>query len=143
MFGKTQKILKPISFKSFNQQKLKELREARNRKLKNFAPTLVLLIVLFLVMLGLVLYVDPIFNPLAVYLFLIFLFIFLFLVLGIILNNKRRAFFISVAVCIFLTLRFMQSGNLIQGIVLIGIILIIELAIYLKNKLVHLPTQVN
>lgn len=99
----------------------------RPRERKNYLPTALLTLFFWLVLVGLIVFVDPIIvrdvGVTGVYLpFFLLLFFCLFLTLALLLNHSRRGAFISVGVIIFLFLRLKGLGNGLNFLLLVALI---------------------
>ncbi len=103
-----------------------EKRETRKRARKNFLPTLIVTFLLWCNLGFLIYFIDPeatgavpIFFALI---FMVFLFTFSTLLAG-----KRRGLLISLALTIFLILRYFGVGNIINFLLLLGIAVAAEI----------------
>jgi hypothetical protein len=113
------------------------LAKRRAKRNKNFVPTILLTLVFWVMWVALVWLVDPevLVNlpPKKSYWpFFILLFLALFLTLALLLKNTRRGLVISLGVIGFLILRLNGLGHIINGLLLVGIIMAIELYSRLK-----------
>jgi hypothetical protein len=97
-----------------------------SRRRKNFLPTLLLTIIFWLLWGGLVYLFAPTNNILLIAFFLL-LFLACFLTLALILANSRRGFIAALGIISFLILRFYQLGNILNLILLGGILITLDL----------------
>ena len=110
-------------------RKGKRLKEVKLRK--NFFPALVIIIFLWGIISGLVYFVDPeTFG--AILLFFILSFFAMLLTLSLVFANSRRGFIASVGLIIFLVLRYLGIGNILNFLLITGISITIEL--YFSRK---------
>ncbi len=100
-------------------------------KRKNFAPTFVITIALWLSVILLIINTDP--NQLGVvHLFFVLLFLASFLTGAILLVNTRRGLLIAMGITLFLFLRFIGTGSIISAAILIALLSLIELYALVK-----------
>ncbi len=111
---------------------MKEKRKEMILKRKNFLPSLVITILLFLALVLLIYFTDPSFQFFLVLFFAIVLLLFLFF-LSILFGNTRRGFLVSLVITIFLLLRYLGIGNLLNLFLLISLGVIIEIYANLKK----------
>ena len=104
----------------------KEIRKKETRLRKNFFPTLLATSFLWLLTASLVYFTDPSsFGLVPLFLFLVFLsLIFTF---SIILANTRRGTILSGVLILFLFLRYLGVGNILNFLLLTGIGIAAEL----------------
>ena len=101
------------------------------KKRKNYLPTLVLILVLWSLLGAMVYFVEPelikdILVP-GLYLpFFVVLFPTVFFTLSIVLANARRGLFTTLGIIGFLILRVYQLGNLLNLLLIIGILVAID-----------------
>jgi len=101
------------------------------RRRKNFLPTLLLAILFWLVWGWLVYSFAPTDNVLLIAFFLL-LFLASFLTLALIFANSRRGFITALGLICFLILRFYQLGNVLNLVLLGGIL--VTLNLYLAKR---------
>ncbi|HUS52148.1 MAG TPA: hypothetical protein VMX77_01630 [Candidatus Bathyarchaeia archaeon] len=98
---------------------------------KNFLPTLLLAVLFWLLWGGLVYFRGPE-NNLLLIVFFCLLFLASFLTSALILASSRQGFIIALGIICFLTLRFFQLGNILNLILMVGIL--ISLNLYLAKR---------
>jgi len=104
----------------------KELRQKIIKTRKNFFPTLVLTILLWLTLGGIVYFVEPdTFGILPV--FFLVLFLALLFSFSTILANARRGLITALGLTLFLILRYFGIGNIINFLLIFGFGLSLEL----------------
>jgi len=99
-----------------NKRKRKEIIKRR----KNFFPTLVITILLWISILLIVFFMDP-FTPGVLPLLFFLLFLSLIFSLSIIFEDSKRGLIFSLAIIFFLILRFMGLGNPINFLLILGV----------------------
>ncbi|MDP3994598.1 MAG: hypothetical protein Q8P91_02110 [bacterium] len=104
----------------------KDIRHKQILKRKNFFPTLLITVLLWLLLAGLVFFVDPEdFFVIPTFFFVFFLaFLFSF---SIIFSNTRRGLVAALGLILFLILRFFGVGNILNLILIIAILVCFEL----------------
>lgn len=109
----------------------KELRKQQILKRKNFLPSLIFTIILW-IGLGLVTYfVDPqTFG--AIYLFFLLVFFSLLFTFSLILGSTRRGLILSVSLTVFLIFGYFGIGNILNLVLVLALGLTAEL--YFSNK---------
>lgn len=101
-------------------------RKENIKKRKNALPLLILTTICWSTLSFLIFFIDPdIF--LAVPLFFILTFLTLFFTFSIIFLHQRRAFLAAAGILIFLGLRYLGIGNLLNGLLLVGLLIAFEL----------------
>lgn len=104
----------------------KHFRKEQILKRKNFLPTLLLTILLWILFAGLVYFVDPkTFG--AVPLFFLLLFITLLFTFSLLFANSRRGLVISLSLVLFFILLFLGVGNVLNLILILAIAVCVEL----------------
>lgn len=98
----------------------KETRKKAILKRKNFFPTLFVTILFWLLLIGLIYFVDPESFG-AILLFFIILFSALFFTLAVILGNTRRGVIYCLCIIIFLALRYLGVGNILNFMLIFGV----------------------
>jgi hypothetical protein len=102
-------------------EKRKEIRKRR----KNFFPTLFVIALLWIGLAFEIVFVDPdIFGALPS--FFILFFLALLFTLSTLFLDTRRGFMISLAALLFLLLRYFGVGNIVNLILLAGIVIAVE-----------------
>lgn len=109
----------------------KNLRHRELKKRKSFWPTLILTLFLGVVLAGLVYFTDPN-SSWAVPIFFLLVFLTLFLGFCLIFVNTRRGLLTSLALTLFLLLRYFGIGNILNLLLISGITASIE--IYCSRK---------
>ncbi len=104
----------------------KELRQKIVKTRKNFFPTLIITLLLWLSLGTLIYFVEPD-TPGVVPLFLVNAFFALLFTFSTLLENSRRGLIIALGLTIFLMLRYLGIGNIINFLLIFGIGLSVEL----------------
>jgi hypothetical protein len=105
---------------------MKERRKNQILKRKNFLPALVFTLLLWLSVAGIIYFIDPhTFGILP--LFFVLVFIALLFSFSIILSHTRRGFLTAFGLTLFLILRYFGVGNILNLLLISGIIIAIEL----------------
>ncbi|SRR5258706_2665745 len=100
-------------------------------KRKNFAPTFIITIALWISVILLIINTNP--NQFAVvHLFFILFFLAVFLTSAILLVNTRRGILIALGITAFLFLRSIGAGSVMAAISLIAILSLVELYALVK-----------
>lgn len=110
---------------------MKERRKKEILERKSFLPTLAVIALLILFLTALVIFVDPVAFG-AVILFLILVFLVVLFTFALIFGNSRRGFVAAIALTVFLLLKYLGIGNLLNLILIVCIALAFE--IYWANK---------
>jgi hypothetical protein len=100
-------------------------------KRKNFLPTLLITILLWIMLGGLVYFVDPSFFG-AIPLFFVTTFTVLLFTSSLLFANSRRGLIISISLSLFLLLTYLGVGNILNLILLTAIAVCIDLYFTLK-----------
>lgn len=98
------------------------MRQRRNREIKsrkNFLPSLLVTVFLFILIVLLILSTNPD-NLFFVFLFFVLSFGFFVFLFSLLLANTRRGIIAALAIVTFLVLRYFGVGNLLNGILIIG-----------------------
>ena len=101
-------------------------------KRKNFLPSLVITIVLFMFLVSTVFFLDP-GESFSVVLFFILTFLFLTFLISLTLGDKRRGLIYSSLVTTFILLRYYGVGNILNLLLVVGLGIIIELYAHFKK----------
>lgn len=104
----------------------KNLRKQQVLKRKNFLPTLLITILLWLLLGGLVYFIDPA-TFAAIPLFFILIFSCLLFTFSLIFAGQRRGLIISIALTVFLGLAYLGIGNILNLVLILAIAICIEL----------------
>lgn len=104
----------------------KDLRHKQILKRKNFFPTLLFTIILWLILAGLIHFVSPE-DFFAVPTFFFVSFLALLFSFSIIFSNRRRGFITALGLILFLILRFLGIGNILNLVLIIAILICFEL----------------
>jgi len=95
-------------------------RKKSKRRRKNFFPTLVITFISWFVVASIIYFANP--NTFgAVPLFFLILFIAIFFTFSSLLANSQRGFIVAFATTLFLMLRYLGVGNIINFILLAGL----------------------
>lgn len=109
----------------------KQLRREQVLKRKNFLPSLIVTILLWILLCGLIYFVDPQ-TFLAVPIFFIILFTTLLFTFAFLFASTRQGLIISLSLSLFAILSYLGVGNIINLLLIIAIAICIE--IYLAKK---------
>jgi len=112
-------------------RKLKTIRQENIKKRKNFFPTLVFTVFLWVVIAGLIFFVDPSITGVVFFFFFLFFLATLFF-FSLLLGNTRRGLILSTSLIIFIILRFFGVGNILNFLLISGAALTFEL--YFSKK---------
>lgn len=104
----------------------KEIRKEMILRRKNFLPSLIIIIVLFISLVSIIYFTDPS-SQFFIYLFFINLFLFLFFLTALILVDSRRGLILSSCVTMFAILRLFGMGNLLNALLIAGLGIIAEI----------------
>lgn len=106
--------------------KLKAInRKKEKNKRKNFLPTLIVTIILWVTLVGLVSFTDPYdFGTLPLFLVLVFMAV--MFTFSIMFAETRRGVILALAVTLFLVLRYLGVGNILNLLLILGLALAIE-----------------
>jgi len=110
----------------------KTLRQKKVRDRKNFFPTLAITILLWILTFALVYFVEPD-TPLIMPVFFILVFLAFLFTFSTALANSRRGLILSLAVTIFLFLRYLGVGNIINLLLIAGIVVSLEVYNYKRR----------
>lgn len=110
----------------------KTLRQKLVRDRKNFFPTLAITILLWIVTFALVYFVEPD-TPLIMPLFFILVFLAFLFTFSTAIANSRRGLILSSAVTVFLFLRYLGVGNIINLLLIAGIVISLEVYYYKRR----------
>jgi len=110
----------------------KALRQKLVRDRKNFFPTLAITILLWIFTFALVYFVEPD-IPLIMPVFFVLVFSAFLFTFSTALANSRSGLILSSAVTIFLFLRYLGVGNVINLILIVGIVISIEVYYYRRR----------
>jgi hypothetical protein len=112
-------------------QKMNKLHKKEVLKRKNFLPTLIVTIFLWLTLGGIVYFLEPdTFGILP--LFFILVFFSLLFTFSIIFSQTRRGFLTALGLTLFLILRYFGIGNVLNFLLIAGILITFE--IYLSKR---------
>ncbi|HLE49232.1 MAG TPA: hypothetical protein VI819_04365 [Patescibacteria group bacterium] len=100
---------------------------------KNFLPTLIVTLLLWLGVFSIIYWVDP-FATWAIFLFFINIFFAIFFTLSIVFANTRRGLLGAIVLLIFLVLRYFELGHLVNFFLLAGIAITAEIYILRRNS---------
>lgn len=104
----------------------KELQQKMVLRRKNFLPSLIIIIVLFLSLISIIYFTDPA-TQIFVLLLFINIFLFLFFLFALIFANSRRGFIISACITLFLIFRLFGIGNILNAILIASLGIITEI----------------
>jgi len=112
-------------------RKRKNSHKAQALKRKNFLPTLIITIFLWLLLGGLVYFVGP--DSFGVIpLFFVLIFFCLLFTFSLIFANSRRGIVATIAITFFLLLTYLGVGNILNMILIVAIAACIELYFSLR-----------
>lgn len=100
-------------------------------KRKNFLPTLLITIFLWIIFGGLIYFIDP-GSFAAIPLFFVLLFFCLLFTFSLIFANSRRGIVTTIATTLFLMLMYLGVGNILNLILIVAIAICIELYFSLR-----------
>jgi len=108
-----------------------KLLKARRLRRKNFLPTFILIIFFWSTFIFLIFFIEPdqvkdIIIPGAYLPFFINLFLALFFTLSVVFNNSRRGLLANLGVIAFLVLCFHGLGNLLNLLLIAGLLITID-----------------
>ena len=109
-------------------------KKARQKELKlrkNFFPTLAVMLLLWAAIAGLVYFIDPE-TPFAVLVFFILIFLALLFTFATVFANSRRGLIAALALTLFLFLRYLGVGHIINFLLILGAAISIELYFWKK-----------
>lgn len=109
----------------------KEIRKQQILKRKNFFPTLLVILLLWLLLAGLVYFIDPGILG-AVFLFFVLLFLAFLFTFSLIFANSRRGLVASLSMFLFAILAYLGVGNILNFILIVAIAITVELYFTLK-----------
>lgn len=107
------------------------------RDKKRLLPLILLILIFWGSLLAIVFLVDPFilrdfpFTNSYLAFFLIFFFAWFFL-LTLLMNNTRRGFYYSLGLSVFLALRLIRLGNIVNGVLLLSLLVVIDF--YFTNR---------
>lgn len=111
---------------------MKERRKKEINKKRSFLPTLIITIILW-ISLALIIYFSNPENFGLVPLFLILLFLAILFTSSVIFANPRRGLMLAVGITFFAVLRFFGVGNIINLLLIVGILITVESYIWYKK----------
>ena len=110
----------------------KEARQKEVKLRKNVFPTLLFIVLLWTALGGLIYFIDPFsfgaIPTLFVLMFLAFLFTFSFLF-----ASRRRGITLAIATTSFFILRYFGVGNILNLLLILGVVVALELYFYKKT----------
>ena len=109
--------MKPVSY------------EARKKEIKfrkNFFPTLLIIITLWIMLTSVFYFVDPESFG-AIPLFFLLTFFALFFITSTLFANTKRGMVISLAIIFFLMLRYLGVGNIVNFLLIFGLVIVFEI----------------
>ena len=106
--------------------KKKELRQKKVKFRKNFLPTLVLIILLWSIAAFIIYFVDPSAFGILPALLLVIFFALLFTA-SLLFANTRRGLIIASFLTLFIILRYLGVGNIINFLLILGVGITLEL----------------
>jgi hypothetical protein len=109
----------------------KKNRDKKIKRRKNFFPSLILTILLWLASFYIIYFVDPLDRG-AVQLFFSSIFLSLLFTLSLVFFNTRRGLLFTIPVIIYLILRYFGIGNIINFLLILGLTITAE--IYFSKK---------
>lgn len=104
----------------------RDVRKKEVRLRKNFFPTLIITLLLWTAISGLVYFVEP--DTLgAIPTFFILLFLALLLTFSTLFANSRRGIIATIGLTLFLILRYLGVGNILNFLLILGLGIVIEI----------------
>jgi hypothetical protein len=110
---------------------MKERRKQQVLKRRNFLPTLIVTILLWIIFVGLIYFIDP-GSFAAIPIFFILLFITLLFTFSLIFASTRRGLISSLSLLLFSVLAYLGVGNILNLLLIVAIATCIE--IYLAKQ---------
>lgn len=102
-----------------NTQKRDPIKKKRLRR-RNFFPTFVAIVLSWVVLIGIVFFIEPtVFGAIA--LFFLAFFVAILLTFSTILASTRRGIIISISALLFLALRYFGVGNIVNFLLIVGL----------------------
>lgn len=137
--NKKRKRRKPINKKGllfifFKKNKGGKKRKERNKEIKrrkNFIPSLVLAVFFWIATFYIIFFIDPLKQG-SVQLFFFSIFLSLLFTFSLLFANKKRVFLVTLSIIFFLILRYLGIGNLINIILISGLIITSEIYSFKK-----------
>lgn len=105
---------------------MKEKRKEQIRKRKNFLPTLIVTLLLWILVAGLIYFVDPE-TTFALPGFFLLIFLGLLFAFSTVFASSRQGFLISFGFTLFLILRYFGVGNILNFLLLSGLLITVEI----------------
>jgi len=106
-------------------------RKAQKLKRKNFLPLLVITVIFWLLLGAIIYFLSPdAFG--AVFLLFLVIFLTVFFTSSILFANSKRGGVIATSITLFIFLRFIGVGNIVNLLLLVGIVVTIELYFFKK-----------
>jgi len=105
---------------------MRRKRKKQIKERKNYFPTLIAIVFLVAAISGLIYFTDPI-TPGVTILFFILFFVLLLLALSTLLLNTRRGIIASIVITLFLILRVLGVGNILNLILLAGLGIVVDM----------------
>ena len=109
----------------------KDVRQKEVKLRKNFFPTLLITLTLWGILAGMVYFVNP-FSFAAIPFFFLLTFLALLFTVSTVLANSKQGVIISLAITTFLILRYFGVGNILNLLLIVGVVIAIEIYIYKK-----------
>jgi hypothetical protein len=106
--------------------RIRRLYKTRAARKKNFLPTLIITFLLWSIFAFFVYFIDPE-IPLALFFFFLLLFASCVFIFSLIFGNSRRGFIVSLAITVFMILRYFGVGNLLNLILILAAALTFEI----------------
>lgn len=106
--------------------KKKDIRQKQIKRRKNFFPTLILIFILWAAVASVVYFVNP-FAFVAVPTFLLLVFLALLFTFATLFANTRRGLLIALGLALFLSLRYLGIGNILNFLLIAGVVIAFEL----------------
>ena len=98
----------------------KEIRKQMILRRKNFLPSLIVVLFLFLSLISIVYFTDPN-QSVFIFLFFVNLFAFLFFLFALIFANSKIGLIISASMVLFAILRLFGIGNILNAVLITGL----------------------
>ena len=106
-------------------------RSVQKLKRRNFLPTLLFTILLWILLAGLIYFVDP--NSFAaIPVFFVLLFTALLFTFSLLFTSTRRGLIVSIALSLYAVLAYLGVGNVLNLLLIVAIAVCVEL--YFKTK---------
>jgi len=105
---------------------MRKRRKEQILKRKNFLPSLVFTVLIWILLFGVVYFIDPFTFGALIIFFILFFFATLF-TSSLLLGNTRRGLLTSASLSLFLLLRYFGIGNILNFLIIMALAIVIEM----------------